>query len=101
MHFVITDHFSVSRNNTDSHRKMQNEEEATLTPVQTSSRTTDIQLQRIVLGRGTVNVSAIRALGKFWNTIFGWFSYPVFLSGQVKFFKFYPSLLFANIFFSF
>lgn len=71
MHFVITDHFSVSRNNTDSHRKMQNEEEATLTPVQTSSRTTDIQLQRIALGRGTVNVSAIRALGKFWNTIFG------------------------------
>ena len=42
---------------------MQNEEEATLTPVQTSGRTADLPLQRIVLGRGTVNVSAVRALG--------------------------------------
>ena len=47
------------------HRKMQNEEETTLTPVQTSARTSALPLQRIVLVTRTVNVSAIRALGKF------------------------------------
>ena len=49
---------------------MQNEEEATLAPVQTSARTADLPLRRIVLRRATVNVSAIRALGKFWRAIF-------------------------------
>ena len=44
---------------------MQNEEEATLTPVQASATTSVFPLQRIVLVRTTVNVSAIRALRKF------------------------------------
>ena len=44
---------------------MQNEEEATLTPVQASVRTPVLPLQRIVMVRITVNVSAIRALRKF------------------------------------
>ena len=44
---------------------MQNEEETTLTPVQTSAETPALPLQRIVLVTRTVNVSAIRALGKF------------------------------------
>ena len=65
VHFLIIDHFSVSRSNTFWHRKMQNEEETTLTPVQTSARTSALPLQRIVLVTRTVNVSAIRALGKF------------------------------------
>ena len=73
VHFFIIDHFSVSRNNTFWHRKMQNEEEATLTPVQASARTPVLPLQRIVLVRRTVNVSAIRALHKFWIAIFYWF----------------------------
>ena len=42
---------------------MQNEEEASLTPTQTSERIAALPLRRMALARGTVNVSAIRALG--------------------------------------
>ena len=44
---------------------MQNDEEAHLTPTQTSDRIAALPLQRIVLARGTVNIPAIRALGTF------------------------------------
>ena len=44
---------------------MQNEEDANLTPTQTSERIAALPPRRIVLARGTVNVSAIRALGMF------------------------------------
>ena len=44
---------------------MQNEEETHLTPTQTNDRIGAFPLRRIVLARGTVNISAIRALGTF------------------------------------
>ena len=44
---------------------MQNEEEANLTPTQTRERIAALPLGRIVLARGTINVSAIRALGMY------------------------------------
>ena len=51
---------------------MQNEEETNLTPTQTSERIAALPLQRIVLARGEVNVSAIRALGTFSNCYLLW-----------------------------
>ena len=51
---------------------MQNEEEANLTPTQTSERIAALPQQRIVLTRGTFNVSAIRALGTFLNCYLSW-----------------------------
>ena len=44
---------------------MQNEEEANLTPTQTRERIAALPLGIVVLARGTINVSAIRALGMY------------------------------------
>ena len=44
---------------------MQNEEEAHLTPTQSSDRIVALPQRRIVLARGTVNISAIKGLGTF------------------------------------
>ena len=44
---------------------MQNEEEENLAPTQTSERIAALPLRRIILARGTINVSTIRALGTF------------------------------------
>ena len=67
---------------------MQNEEEANLAPTQTSERTAALPLRRIVLARGTINVSAIKVLGTFCICYLIWICLSrVTIEGSIFFMK--------------
>ena len=67
---------------------MQNEEEANLTPTQTSERTAALPLRRIVLARGRINVFAIKVLGTFCICYLIWiYLSRVTIEGSIFFMK--------------
>ena len=75
---------------------MQNKEKAISTPIQASVRIAVLPLQRYVLARGTVNASAIRALGTFSAAVFYLFSHRGLLPKEQTSSSLFPSISYSQ-----